>query len=186
MDFLQIIPTWKCVFEVQSEYLTTNVQIVGHVVINVLGPTFGEIAFVLPQPPVLLSERSEFVVPKSSSNEEGPIADYPLKWNYTLSQLALMLLMLHLVSGVPRGTTWDKTRRFVVTSCSKFFKVCANYSNFCQLYQLASTSCNVSSSVLMITITLETGCSEVVGWNSGYIIMWHTFLLITMCIFYQT
>ena len=111
------------------------------------------------------------VVPNSSSNEEGPIADYPLKWNYTLRQLALML---HLVSGVPRETTWDKTRRFVVTSCSKFFKVCANYSNFCQLYQLASTSCNVSSSVLMITITLETSCSEVVGWNPGYIILWHS------------
>ena len=134
--------------------------------------------------PVLLSERSEFVVPNSSSNEEGPIADYPLKWNYTLRQLALML---HLVSGVPRETTWDKTRRFVVTSCSKFFKVCVNYSNFCQLYQLASTSsCNVSSSVVMITITLETSCSEVVGWNSGYIILWHAFLLITMRIFYQT
>ena len=158
-------------FEVLSGYLTTCPQIVGHLVINVLGLTLGEIAIVLPQPPVLLSERSEFVVPNSSSNEEGPIADYPLKWNYTLSQLALMLLMLHLVSGVPRGTTWDKTRRFVVTSCSKFFKVCANYSNFCQLYQLASTSCNVSSSVLMITITLETGCSEIVGWNSGYIIL---------------
>ena len=101
-------------FEVHSEYLTTNAQIVGHLVINVLGSTLGEIAFVLPQPPVLLSERSEFVVPNSSSNEEGPIADYPLKWNYTLCQLVLMLLMLHLVSGVPRGTTWDKTRRFVV------------------------------------------------------------------------
>ena len=33
------------------------------------------------------------------------------------------------------------------------------------------TSCNVSSSVVMITITLETSCSEVVGWNSGYIIL---------------
>ena len=156
-------------FEVLCGYFTTSAQIVGHLVINVLGPTLGEIAFVLPQPPVLLSERSEFVVPNSSSNEEGPIADYPLKWNYTLRQLALML---HLVSGVPRETTWDKTRRFVVTSCSKFFKVCVNYSNFCQLYQLASTSsCNVSSSVVMITITLETSCSEVVGWNSGYIIL---------------
>ena len=136
-----------------------------------LGPHLEKLPLSCHSSPVLLSERSEFVVPNSSSNEEGPIADYPLKWNYTLCQLVLMLLMLHLVSGVPRGTTWDKTRRFVVTSCSKFFKFCANYSNFCQLYQLASTSCNVSSSVLMITITLETSCSEVVGWNPGYIIL---------------
>ena len=110
---------------------------VGHLVINVLGPTLGEIAFVLPQPPVLLSERSEFVVPNSSSNEEGPIADYPLKWNYTLRQLALMLLMLHLVSGVPRETTWDKTRRFVVTSCSKFF------SNFVPTIQTFANCINL-------------------------------------------
>ena len=31
-------------------YLTTSAQIVGHLVINVLGLTLGEIAIVLPQP----------------------------------------------------------------------------------------------------------------------------------------
>ena len=139
MDFLQIIPTKDMKVRVRGTlwipyHKCTNCWSSGHQ--RSWAHTWRN-CLCLATAPVLLSERSEFVVPNSSSNEEGPIADYPLKWNYTLCQLALML---HLVSGDPRETTWDKTRRFVVISCSKFFKVCVNYSNFCQLYQLASTS----------------------------------------------
>ena len=141
MDFLQIIPTKDMKVRVRGTlwipyHKCTNCWPSGHQ--RSWAHTWRN-CHCLATAPVLLSERSEFVVPNSSSNEEGPIADYPLKWNYTLRQLALMLLMLHLVSGVPRGTTWDKTRRFVVTwylisfqSFSKFvttIQTCANCIN---------------------------------------------------------